>query len=295
MIAIERCIAAPALALILSSLVPAPLAAEPARVRSGQNWQSRHVIDAPAQNGAVLLSGNVENATIGPATITRAYRAVETEKGAVLRDVRLTGLRGKDLDRDGIRLRVAENVTISDFDLAMRAEPQQGKNLPEGIAIYEGHNIVIRNGKVRGFRMVQVKDRYANGDGIATEGGVDGATIEDVVSSDNSDGGFDLKGRVSLDRVTSERNRRNFRFWHQATAGTITSIDPRGSHVWVGKGAVVRIDRLVARSTTSAPILTLDGGTVEIGSCDLQVPAGTLMTRVESSGNQLKLGPGCRL
>ena len=295
MIAINRNIFAGGLALILSAAVAAPLAAEQVRVRSGQTWLSRRAIDAPGRNGAVLLSGMVENAIIGPATITRAYRAVETEKGAVLRKVEIKGLRGWDLERDGIRLRVAENVRISDFDLAMRLEPQQGRNLPEGIAIYEGRDIIIRNGKVSGFRMVGVEGRHTNGDGIATEGDVNGATIIDVVSSDNSDGGFDLKGKVAIDRVTARRNGRNFRFWHQATAGTITSIDPRGSHIWIGKGAVVRIDRLVARSSSSAPILTLDGGTVEIGSCDLRVPAGTQMTRVESSGNRVKLGPGCRL
>lgn len=288
-------VAAVGLALMCAGLAASPLAAEQVRIRSGQIWQSPRMIEAPGMNGAVLLSGAIENATIGPVSVRKAYRAIETQKDATLRGVRIKGLRGTDLERDGIRLRVAEDVTISDFDLAMRAEPQSGRNLPEGIAIYEGRDIVIRDGKVRGFRMAVVKGRYTNGDGIATEGAVQGATIENVVSSDNSDGGFDLKGRVMLDKLTSERNGRNYRFWHQASAGTITSVDPRGSHIWVAKGAVVKIDRLVARAGSPAPILTLDGGTVEIGSCDLQVPKGTPMTRVESSGNKLKLGPGCKI
>lgn len=272
-------------------------AAAQTKLTTGGAWPSPvtvPTIDAPNVNGAVVLSGKVSGAKIGPVIVTRAFRAVEQRDGAVTGLV-IDGLTATDLQRDGIRIRQADGLTIANFTLRFRAAPQSGRNLPEGIAIYAGKGIVIRNGVIDGFRMVTKAGAYTNGDGIATEPGVTDALIEDVTSSNNSDGGFDLKGTVRLDRLTAIGNKRNYRFWGNITAGTLTSQDPTGASIAITRGTVVVIDKLIVRQKTLAPILILDGGTLTIKACDIQAPAGTKLSKVESAGSVVTLGPGCTL
>ena len=293
------------LAILLLVLLADPAVAQSVRLGSGMSWPpvSGATITAPGVNGAVRLVNSASDLTIGPATVIGAYRLLESGEGTKLSRARIVGLKGRDLQRDGIRLRKATEIEVSEFDLQMRAEPQTGKNLPEGIAIGAGSNITIRDGILSGFRMVEEidlktkKHQYVNGDGIATEAAVDGLTITDVTSRDNSDAGFDLKGRhIRLDRLTAERNSRNFRFWHEVDAGTLTSIDG-GTAVWVGKGASVTVAKLIARSSKPAQVLALEGQTdVTIRSCDLSGMApGSVLTKVNASGNKVVLGPGCKL
>lgn len=279
------------------AIVAVPASAQQVRLYSQETWprvRPGKAIVAPNVNGVVLLSGEVTNARIGPMAVVGAFRAVEQRDG-VVNNLIIDGLTASDLQRDGVRIRSANGLTISNFDLKFRAAPQTGRNLPEGIALYGGGNIVIRNGVVDGFRMSPRAGTYLNGDGIATERGVRDAVIEDVTSSNNGDGGFDLKGTLRLDRLTAIGNGRNFRFWNTIKAGTLTSIDPRGASIGLAKGAVVVIEKLVVRQKTAAPILVLDGATITILSCDIEAPPGTKMARVESSGNRVTLGEGCAL
>jgi hypothetical protein len=177
----------------------------------------------------------------------------------------------------------------------MRDRPQVRPHLPEGIALLSGRNITIANGNVAGFRMVSRPGQYTNGDGIAAEWPVRNLQITNVEANDNSDAGFDLKSsQTRLDRLTASRNSRNYRFWGEASAGRLTSIDPRNAHVWVGKRGTVRIDHLVARSRNKVPLLRLEAGAkVEIGRCSLSVPPNTPVV-AGGPAARLKLGPGCR-
>lgn len=266
------------------------------RLRSGETWRPARAVDAPGVNGALLISGEVSGAKVGPVKVNGAYRAIETLKDAVVRDLEIEGVTGVDLERDGIRLQGdVDGVTIADFKLRMADKPQVGSHLPEGIAILTGRNITIRDGSVGGFKMERVEKQYTNGDGVAAEWKVSGLRIERVEASDNSDAGFDLKSRDTwLDELTAKRNGRNYRVWREIQAGTLTSEDPRAAHIWVGRSGVVRIEKLVARSRTSAPILLLDGAReVEIGRCELDVPPNTIMVRGRNPETVLKLGPGC--
>lgn len=272
---------------------PSSTEAQPTAIPSARGWHPSGVVDAPGQNGAALIEGHVAATTIGPAVVRRAYRAIESRPDSVLEKTTIAGIVATDLQRDGIRLRTANDVVIRDFDLTMRAQPQRGKHLPEGIAITAGRNIVIRDGRVRGFRMVQGKG-YTNGDGIATEGETQGRMLN-VTASDNSDGGFDIKGDWRLDDLVAERNARDYRLWNRASAGTLTARGWTSAAVWVGKGGRVRIDHLIASNTTLAPLLIVAGGTdVTIVRCTLSRPAGAQVVKSEGSNNKVTLGPGCR-
>jgi hypothetical protein len=249
------------------------------------------------REAVVHLKGMVENRVIGPLKVVGPYRIVETSKDLVLRNLKIQGITGLNLQRDGIRVRgMVDGVTIQNFRLEMRREPQVSPNLPTGIAVSSGQNIRISDGQVSGFQMVKVPGKYTNGDGIASERKVHGLSIVRVVSKNNSDGGFDLKSSpTTLDQLRAENNGRNYRFWSRVEAGTLTSIEPRGAHIWAGNTAMVHIKRLVARSSTSAPLVAVEGaGQVIIDQCELHLPRG--MTLIKKSGQgKVVLGRGCSL
>jgi hypothetical protein len=273
--------------------VPSPGGHGSTVLTSNQRWTPRRPLRLPGTNGAAVIRGSISGATIGPARIEGAYRAVESARESEVRRLRITGLIAAGLERDGIRLRQADEVDIGGFDLSMRAEPQVRPHLPQGIAIVRGTNISIHDGRVAGFRMARVEGKYTNGDGIALEGGVSNVTIARVIAENNSDGGFDLKSRdTRLQDTVARNNSRNYRFWGTGTATTITSESARSAHVWLGRGANWRISRLVVRSTTLAPIVRVEArdAVLVIDRCDLDVPAGTPL--IVGHG-QVTLGLGC--
>lgn len=271
-------------------------------VRSGANWTAARALALPPAATAALLTGNVNGAHIGPITLSGARHAVYVANDTVAtHDIVIDGLTATDLQREGIRIRgQADGWTIRNVVLQMRAEPQVRPELPTGIAIYGGKNILIEDATVSGFTMVKVPKRYTNGDGIAAENTVSNLTLRRITSSDSSDAGFDLKIVADADDLTAARNSRNYRLWRGINAGTLTSIDAKQAHIWMqGKTAPqLKIERLVVRSTTTAPILLIENATaatsVEIGSCDLQVPRGTKFWIIGKAVTA-HLGPGCKL
>jgi hypothetical protein len=245
----------------------------------------------------VRLKGVVENETIGPFAVSNVFRVIESDKNVRVRGLRITGVTGTSLQRDGIRVRGdAEGVVIRNFRLAMRSFPQSGPNLPIGIAVQQGRDITISHGEVSGFRMIPLPGKYTNGDGIATERPVQGISITDVRSFNNSDGGFDLKSsRTRLDRLSAEANGRNYRFWRTVDAGTLTSASPRNAHIWLARGADVHIARFAASARTRAPLIRIEGpASIVIDSCQLRLPAGTPLVAGPRSQTRVTLGRGCK-
>lgn len=257
------------------------------------------VINAPDVNGALLFTKSVSDVKLRPVTILNAYRAIETSVGVRVVNLASTGLKARNLARDGIRLRDAHRVSISDFDLSHRALASEGKHLPEGIAIVAGRDIRIRNGRIDGFRMKAEKGKYTNGDGIATEGGVDGLLIENVVASNNSDGGFDLKGsNIILKNLEAVNNSRAFRIWSSSAVATnLRARNFRGAGLWLGEGAAIVIEKFTASSDTPAPVFRFESGArIIVKSCDLTgMPKGSRLLQADGRAAELRLGPGCKL
>jgi hypothetical protein len=263
---------------------------------------------ATANPAVMLKSGQ----TYGPVWIDGAYRAMRHGAKLPIGDVVVDGLKVTNAVRDGIQICLASNVTIKNFSIEHGPIANTGTDLPEGIAVGGsascGSNVtslVIQDGRISGFRMAKEYDSlgraiYTNGDGIATEGGTSGI-IARVTSANNTDGGFDLKGSWVLNDTAAVANSRSYRFWGDITATTITSTNPGGAHVWINAKAAqtIVIDKLVARSNTTAPILRIENGfpiSITIRECDLHVPAGTVFL-LNAGGNKsaLTLGPGCKL
>ncbi|HKR16477.1 right-handed parallel beta-helix repeat-containing protein [Rhizorhapis sp.] len=251
---------------------------------------------------AIRIKGTVESATVGPVRIEGPKYALYTETGAIIRNLNVHDFEAVELQREGIRLRGDVNgVTIRNFNIRMRAQQQVSPDLPIGISIYEGSNITISDGYIGGFQMVTVPGTYTNGDGIATERPVNSILIERVTSNDNSDAGFDLKSsNTVLNDTHAERNKRNYRLWATVRTGTIYSgtplVNAEAAHVWVNTGADVVIDKLVATSTTTAPVLYIepDAKSVTVNSCELDVPVGTKFF-IGGKYTVKSFGPGCAL
>ena len=251
---------------------------------------------------AVRIKDMVEKGTVGPVRIESAKHAVYSEAGSVIRDLNIADIEALELHREGIRLRGDVNrVSIRNFNIRMRTQKQVSPDLPTGIAILEGINISISDGYTGGFQMEWVTGVYTNGDGIASERPVDSLLIERVTANDNSDAGFDLKStNTVLNDTHAQGNKRNYRFWATVRTGTITSGTPLvindAAHVWIGKGAEVVIDRLVASSTSTAPVLWIepDAKSVTVNACDLDVPAGTKFF-IGGKYAVKSFGPGCAL
>lgn len=237
-----------------------------------------------ATNGVIPLN------SCRPVRVLGAYRIVETYSTGTYRDMICSGIVGEGIKREGIRLKgTIQNVTIENFRLIHDATPNVSPHLPEGIHVENGSNVTIRDGVVSGYRMTMPAGRYINGDGIATELKTTG-TITSVTSSDNSDGGFDLKGQWMVDQLAAERNGRGFRFWQQITAGTLIARDNRTA-VWASKEAVVTIDKLVVIGS-GAIVEVEPGGKVTIKACDLSRWTGT--EKVKGKG-AVTFGPTCKL
>jgi hypothetical protein len=261
-------------------------------------WPSPDNITLSSGGRAVSARGAVESSTVGPVNIVGASYAFYTWDDSYLRDLYISNFKVTESRREGIRLRGdVAGVTIRNFSIRMRDEPQSGSNLPEGIKINDGEDILIEDGCTSGFKMVEVEGEYTNGDGIAAERPVNNLTIRRVWANDNSDAGFDLKSNNTyLYDTRAERNFRNYRFWTKATTGTIYSADPGQAHVWIGAGAEVVIDKLIAKSSTDIYVLWADyaAKSITIRSCELDVPNAKKFFR-GSSSTKLVLGPGCSL
>lgn len=284
---------ATAIAPAAAQRAPSPGGPGSTPVASDQRWAPRAPLRLPGVNGAALLRGTVDGATIGPARVDDAYRAVESTRDSAVTRLRITGLVATGLERDGIRLRQGDEIDIGGFDLAMGDTPQVPPHLPEGIAIVRGSDITIHDGRVSGFRMERVEGKYTNGDGIALEGGVRNATIARVVAENNSDGGFDLKSvDTRLEDTIARNNSRNYRLWGTGTATTITSEAARGAHIWISHAANWRIARLIVRSTTTAAIVRSEDrdSVLVIDRCEIDVPPGTPLL---TGHGKVSFGPGC--
>jgi len=311
------------LLIATAAMIVTPVLAQQTKIVSGQKWPlasdrrgsdsaaSPPVIDAPRANGVVLFTGVVDDAHIGPVRITNAYRAIETNRRSrAVKNVTIDGLVADNVQREGIRLRGnVENVTIRNFNLAHVEEPNVSPDLPEGIHIESGSNIVIENGTITGFQMTMDEKSYWNGDGITTEKAVDGIVIRNIRADNNTDAGFDLKSfHTQMDNVEASGNKRNFRIWNGLTAGTMTigNTLKRGgafstAGLWIRGNStvpIVTIDNLIVRMTTPATIIQIEDGPVDlrIAACDIQAPPGSVMLKAEKAeGMKIALGPSCKL
>ena len=163
-------------------------------------------------------------------------------------------------------------------------------DIPVGIGINGGRAITIERVEVSGFQSDDGTS-YPNADGISCERVDSDITVRDAYLHDNTDGGFDCKAtNVTLDRVTSARNRYGFRLWVSGHAGTLTADSNRVAAVEIMKDTAWTIDRLVLVGPAGSHgdiEVNQPGGQLTIGSCSRPVS-------VHGKGGNVTLGANCK-
>ncbi len=226
-----------------------------------------------------------------------AYRLLDDPLGIA------SGSRFENIDatvlRGGFRFKGdAHDIVIRNATLRLAA-PTAAPELPAGIELQgNAHDILIDSVTASGFQMIHREKRYTNGDGFSSERGAARIIFRNSTANDNSDGGFDLKSTdTRLENVSAARNGINYRFWGTGTGTRITSTDPAKAHLQINPGADWHINTLVVRSTERKPIIVVHGqGQLTIDRCELHVPAGTKMIRLDAKVTpDIHLGTGCTL
>lgn len=221
-------------------------------------------------------------------------------------------IRSQDCNSGGILLRgPCDGAVLENIAIECTTPNTDPGNVPAGIALAGksptdiGNGVTIRNAYLTGIKSQH--DRFLNGDGVATERGYSSITISRVHSTDNSDGGFDIKSqKTRMEWLVAERNQRNFKLWYDQTdIGALFSVDPGGvgsgvpAHVACMGSATAPttkvIEFLSARSKNQTALFNAEVGPVNIvvKAYDLQLPPGTpLLTMNEAAkGSAVDWGP----
>jgi len=256
---------------------------------------------------AIVLRGN-SSGTIRPGVVDGAYRAIGMANDARVSNLTIDGLEARVI-RDCVRVN-GSNIVIRNVRCSMLPPPQTSMHeLPEGLHIKSGNEILVEESRFNGFQMVLDADSYWNGDGVSVERGVNGITFRNVSSNDNTDAGFDIKPPVKMDDVSAAGNCRNYRFWSDADLGTVEVGDvvSRGGSsgcvgIWVEgsrgqAGPRIRIRTLILEAKKPLTVIKVDKGAADI-RIDRCIFKGTRQARLVSMqgdlGN-LAIDPSCRL
>lgn len=280
-------------------------------LRSGQVLVGDgRALDGQGGNAVIVLRDQVHGARISGVSIVNAQRAIETNRGADVADLIVDGLDGR-IQRECFRVR-GDRIVVRNAHCSLVGGPRQGmRNLPGGVHVEGGSDILIEDSSFTGFQMVGGDQQYLNGDGVSAERPVRGLTIRNVTADNNSDAGFDIKPAVTMDGVSATGNCRNYRFWNDADIGTMTVGDviKRGGSnscfgIWV-RGAragdpaaatAITIRRLIVATTRPTTIIKVEDGAadIRIDQCDIARTAGGLIVSVGNPASQkISLGRGC--
>jgi hypothetical protein len=152
------------------------------------------------------------------------------------------------------------------------SQRQDGDDFAIGVHL-EGtvHDVKITNSMMENISDT-VGSAYWNGDGFATERQVRDVTFENVISRGNTDSGFDLKSvDTVLINTIAEDNKRNYRFWGEATMIDAQALDPhsRGgsgsqAQIQVSKGGVLHIIGGSIKDAGSKTFVFDNDGTIDV-------------------------------
>lgn len=205
-------------------------------------------------NGVFRVGANISDLTITDMYADNVHRFIEnyqsgdeptaTIDGLVVEDVEVHGF-----SKSAIRLRYATNDVVI-RNVFGDSERQDGDNFAMGVHLEDRvHDVLLDRVTMNNSYDSRGPDEYWNGDGFVTERDTHHITFRDTTANGSTDGGYDLKSTATvLVRPKARGNKRNFRFWGQATVFTCHGRRPtnRGgsggrADVWVGTTARVRV------------------------------------------------------
>lgn len=235
---------------------------------------------------AFRVGGDIKSLTIENVDATNVGRFLDDYASANGKTATISGLIVRDVNVEGfskgvIRLQYDTHDVLIE-NVVGDSKHQDGDKFAIGIHLDgTAHDIVVRDST-----MMNITDttsgKYWNGDGFATERGVHDVLFENTVSSNNTDGGYDIKSTATtMVNAVADGNARNFRLWGEVTLINPTATDPHkygGSggqfQVQVLKDAAVKIvGGTIADSGNSTTVLMMDGGKLDLAKTVIQYAA----------------------
>lgn len=203
-------------------------------------------------------------------------RVIETERGAMLRNLLVSDCRAVGIVRGFARFRDLTDATFRNLELDAANMDGGGKNVCQLIALAAGENVLFENITLRNALNEppppkQSKEPgYVQGDGIVCERKTSNVTVRNCHASNMGDGGFDLKStNVTMEDCTTDSCKFGARIW-AAGANVIRRCDFRNP---------------VSRNDTMGACIQA-GGTLEILDTKMQAGPGTVAVSLRYKKDQ---------
>jgi hypothetical protein len=203
-------------------------------------------------------------------------RVIETERGAMIRDLLVSDCRAVGVVRGFARFRDLTNATFRNLDLDADNLDGGGRNVCQLISVVSGENLLFENIALRNARNEPPppkqgkKPGYVQGDGIVCERKTRNVTIRNCHASNMGDGGFDLKTtNVTMEDCTTDSCKFGARIW-AAGSNVIRRCDFRNP---------------VSRNDTMGACVQA-GGTLEIVDTRMQAGPGTVAVSLSNKKGQ---------
>ena len=193
-------------------------------------------------------------------------RIIETERGAMLRNLLVSDCKAVGIVRGFARFRDLTDATFRNLELDAANMDGGGKNVCQLIALGAGENVLFENITLRNALNEPPPPKqgkepgYVQGDGIVCERKTSNVTVRNCHASNMGDGGFDLKStNVTMEDCTTDSCKFGARIW-AAGNNVIRRCDFRNP---------------VSRNDTMGACIQA-GGTLEILDTKLQAGPGTV-------------------
>jgi hypothetical protein len=203
-------------------------------------------------------------------------RVIETDRGAVLRNITVADCRAVGIVRGFARFRNLSDAVLRNLELDAANMDAGGEDVCQLISVVAGENLLFENLVLRNALNQPPppeegkKPKYVQGDGIVCERETANVTIRKCHASAMGDGGFDLKStNVTMEDCTTD----SCKF---------------GARIWVrGENVIRRCDfrNPVSRNDTQGACVQA-GGTLQIIDSKLHAGPGTVAIHLSHKKNR---------
>jgi hypothetical protein len=203
-------------------------------------------------------------------------RIIETDRGAMLRNLLVSDCQAVGIVRGFARFRDLTDATFRNLELDADNMDGGGKNVCQLIALASGENVLFENITLRNAINEPPPPKegkepgYVQGDGIVCERKTSNVTIRNCHASNMGDGGFDLKTtNVTMEDCTTDSCKFGARIWAE------------------GNNVIRRCDfrNPVSRNETMGACVQA-GGTLEIVDTRMHAGPGTVAVSLSHKKNQ---------
>jgi hypothetical protein len=203
-------------------------------------------------------------------------RVIETERGAMVRNLLVSDCKVVGIVRGFARFRDLTDATFRNLELDAANMDGGGKNVCQLFSLVSGENVLFENVTMRNAMNLPPPPKqgkepgYVQGDGIVCERKTSNVTIRNCHASNMGDGGFDLKTtNVTMEDCTTDSCKFGARIWAEGS-NVIRRCDFRNP---------------VTRNKTMGACVQA-GGTLEILDTRMQAGPGTVAVSLSNKKGQ---------